>query len=300
MGRQPNNCGRQIELRDGRRLGYGEYGDPQGRPVLYCHGFPSSRLEAGLITDAARRHGLRLIAVDRPGYGLSDFQPGRKLLDWPDDVVQLTAALGIKRCAVLGVSGGGPYALACAWKIPQRISSVATVGGLGPVYQPELLQAMRRHARLAFTLAQRSYPLLWLLYGGPMAWTIAALPQLALWWEEVAAAPADRQVLRRGEVRRCLTATVWESLRQGSRGVLWDAVLYARPWGFTLEDIAIPVELWHGWADRIVPPCHTQTIAEALPHGRVTWLPEAGHFSLPVDHCDAILGRIAAGDGRGH
>lgn len=299
MGPHMNSIERQLELRDGRRLGYAEYGDPQGKPVLYFHGFPSSRLEAGLMAGAARHGQLRLIAVDRPGYGLSDFQPDRRLRDWPDDVVQLTAALGIERFAALGVSGGGPYALACAWKIPQRLSAVATVGGLGPVHERDALRAMRWHARLAFTLAQRSYPLLWLLYGGLPARAIAAFPQLAYRWQEIAAAPEDRQVLQRCEVRRCLTASVRESLRQGSRGALWDAVLYARHWGFGIADIAISVDLWHGQADRVVPPCHTEMIARALPHKRVTRLPREGHFSLPVNHCDAILGQIAEGDWRG-
>jgi len=118
----------RILLSDGRRLSFQESGSADGHPVLYFHGFPGSRLEAGFADPAAKRHSLRIIGVDRPGFGLSDFQPGRRLIDWPHDVTQLADALNIKRFAVLGVSGGGPYAAVCAFKIPSRLT-VAGIGG---------------------------------------------------------------------------------------------------------------------------------------------------------------------------
>ena len=107
--------GKTIRLRDGRLLGYAEYGVPEGKPVLHFNGFPGTRFEASLIADAAARVGVRLIGVDRPGMGLSDFQPGRRILDWPDDVLELADALGLERFAVMGVSGGGPF---CALRSP--------------------------------------------------------------------------------------------------------------------------------------------------------------------------------------
>ena len=106
-----------IRLQDGRRLGYADLGDAGGTPVFYFHGFPSSRLEACMVEEHARRLGVRLLAVDRPGYGLSDDLPGRTIPDWPDDVVALADALGLERFAVVGSSGGGPYAIACAARI---------------------------------------------------------------------------------------------------------------------------------------------------------------------------------------
>ncbi len=127
-----DRANQQIKLRDGRSLGYAEYGTPVGKPVFYFHGFPSSRLDWPLFdTDAiAARLNARIIAADRPGYGLSDFKRGRKILDWPDDVVELADALQIDRFAVLGISGGGPYAEACSFKIPQRLSATAIVCGM--------------------------------------------------------------------------------------------------------------------------------------------------------------------------
>jgi pimeloyl-ACP methyl ester carboxylesterase len=105
---------RTIRLRGGRRLGYAERGDPGGRPLLYFHGWPGSRVEGCLGDEPARAKGIRLMALDRPGMGLSDHQPRRALVDWPDDVIEVAAALRLDRFAVLGISGGGPYAAVCA------------------------------------------------------------------------------------------------------------------------------------------------------------------------------------------
>src|SRR5688572_28104051 len=120
-----------LTLSDGRKVGIAEFGAPAGRPVVYCHGFPASRLEARLAHEAAKEVGARLIALDRPGYGLSDFQPGRRIGDWPRDVVEAADALGVQRFAMLGVSGGAPYALACAALLPERITALGVVCGLG-------------------------------------------------------------------------------------------------------------------------------------------------------------------------
>ena len=128
----------QITLSDGRALGYAEYGDPQGKPVFYFHGFPSSRLD-WLLSDSnnvAAELNTRIIAVDRPGMGLSDPKPDREMLDWPDDVAELADAFKIKRFAGLGMSGGGPYAAACAYKIPERLTATGIVSGMGPADAP--------------------------------------------------------------------------------------------------------------------------------------------------------------------
>jgi pimeloyl-ACP methyl ester carboxylesterase len=122
----PEETADRIELRDGRQLGYAEWGDSAGGPLLFFHGWPGSRLEGRLGDEAAKTCRVRLIALDRPGMGLSDFQSRRALVDWPDDVVQLADALGLERFAVLGISGGGPYAAACAWKLSDRLTHAGT------------------------------------------------------------------------------------------------------------------------------------------------------------------------------
>ena len=125
----------QIRLGDGRRMGFAQYGDPAGRPLFFFQGTPSSRL---LHPDQTitRSLGVRHIQLDRPGFGLSDFQPGRTLLDWPDDVAKVADRLGIERFAVVGVSGGGPYVAACAYRIPQRLTAAAMVGSVAPLDGP--------------------------------------------------------------------------------------------------------------------------------------------------------------------
>ena len=129
---------KQIKLKDGRMLGYDEHGAPEGKPIFYFHGHPGSRLDWKLFdeNDNAAELNARIIAVDRPGSGLSDFKRGRKILDWPDDVIELAEALQVDRFAVLGISGGGPYAAACAYKIPERLTATAIVCGMGPADAP--------------------------------------------------------------------------------------------------------------------------------------------------------------------
>src|SRR5580698_3576315 len=135
-----------IKLRDGRTLAYAEFGDPQGAPIIYCHGTPSSRAEGELTIrgSCAGQLGLRVIIPDRPGMGGSDFLPNRRVVDWPSDVLELTDALHIERFAVLGSSGGAPYALVCAALIPERVSVVGVIGGVAPVDAPGLFSARSR------------------------------------------------------------------------------------------------------------------------------------------------------------
>src|SRR5436190_10650714 len=134
---------REIKLRDGRVLAYAEYGSPGGLPIIHCHGTPSSRVEGDLIFDAAiaAELGVRIIVPDRPGMGRSDFQPGRRIVDWPNDVLELAAALGLDRFAVLGESGGSPYAAACAALIPARVRALGLLGGVAPFDAPGVLAA---------------------------------------------------------------------------------------------------------------------------------------------------------------
>jgi pimeloyl-ACP methyl ester carboxylesterase len=158
-------AGQQIRLRDGRLLGCAEYGDPEGKPVFFFQGTPSSRL---MHPDATLTSALagRLIMLDRPGFGLSDFQPNRHLLDWPDDVVEVADLLGLDRFAVVGISGGGPYAAACAYKIRERLTSVAMVSSMGPVDVPGATEGMPFIRRAGVLIGRRAAwlvrPLVWL------------------------------------------------------------------------------------------------------------------------------------------
>ena len=289
----------RISLRDGRTLAYAEYGDPQGQPTMYFHGSPSSRLEGELWEPAARQLRGRIIATDRPGLGLSDFKPGRKLEDWPDDVLELTEALELDRFAVLGASGGGPYAAVCALKIPQRLTAVGIVSGLGPADTPGVTDSMRRQNRL------------FRLFGRRAPWLVRFLFWLTLramrrdpdqFFSKMAAElpEPDQAVLARPEYREYLQNSFAEALRAGTRGAALEQALYARPWGFELVDIATEVHLWQGELDVNVPPAMGRYQASAIPDCQAEFYADEGHFSLGYNRTQEILGAlISASEGNG-
>ncbi len=275
-------------------MGFAEYGAADGRPLVYCHGLPASRLEAALTAGAAKRLGLRVIAPDRPGYGLSQERPGRTLADWPLDLEQLADALGIGAFAVLGVSGGGPYAAACAWRLARRLTAVGIVGGLGRLDRRGADREMRLPARLTFWGVRRLPRLMRGVYRGLLGPLIHRFPEAALGLLTVAAPAVDGEILRRPEIRGLLLASIREALRQGTRAVARDLELYAAPWGFEPAAIALPVHLWHGELDATVPVVMGRRLAAAIPGCQARFLPAEGHFSLPIGHMEEILGALAA------
>lgn len=282
----------RIVLRDGRWLGFAEYGDPHGVPLFAFHGTPGSRLMVQVADDAARLHGVRLIAPDRPGYGLSSRQAGRRFADWPDDVVALADALGIARFGVVGVSGGGPHALACAWKIPERLSMVGTVSGVAPIAGGDLPSLDRQH-HAALELA-RSVP--WLI--GPVvtlgrfAWR--RFPEGMYRRLQALGPRADRTVLARPEVAKSLIAGLCEGLRRGSRGAAEELRLFIRPWGFPLEDITVPVQIWHGAHDGLVPIAAAHRLVALIPNCRLEVVPDGGHYVI-YDLIDGLLETVRPG-----
>jgi pimeloyl-ACP methyl ester carboxylesterase len=278
---------RTLSLRDGRRLGCAEYADPGGTPGFYFHGHPGSRLEPRFAAEAASGAGLRIIALDRPGYGLSDFQPGRRILDWPGDVAEVADALGLERFGVLGSSGGGPYALACAHALPKRVTRAGLISGVGPYDAPGATDGMRWQNRVGFQLGARFPPLARLVMWS-MERQLRRRPDRTLDALAEAMSPRDAEIARRPEVRELLAADVAEAFRRGSRGAALDVVLLGRPWGFRLEEIETVVHLWQGEDDVLVPPAMGRHMAAALPDCRPTWLPGEGHL-LFVDHMAEIV-----------
>lgn len=282
-----------ITLPDGRRLGFSRFGDPLGRPVLFMHGFPACRLEAGLLHGAASRVGVSIVAPDRPGFGLSDHQPGRAILDWPQDVSALADALGLERIWVLGGSAGCPYALACAHRLRRRVAGVAIVAGLGPTTERDVVRQMSRMARLAFALAARE-PIAFRIVFGILARLVARYPDLNLYLNR--ATPPDREVLAETEIRAKLTAAVREAFRQGTFPAVEELALLASPWGFAVEEVSVPVLVWHGRDDGVVPHGMGEVLARKAPNARLHLLAEEGHLSLPVRHGEAILQTLISCD----
>jgi len=285
----PERPNQQIRLQDGRRLGFAEYGDPRGRPILYFHGWPSSRLEARAMRQVIAEMGLRVIAPDRPGYGLSDFKPERAIGDWTDDVLALADHLNLPGFTVLGVSGGGPYAIACGAKLPQRLTRVLLVCSMGPTNTPEATKGMVPLNRSLLAFAQH---VPWI------AQRVAGFCLRTLWGtgdqvipEQIEAClpERDQQTLSDPELRRLLTESSREGLRLGVEGAAWDGFLFSRPWGFDLQRIQVPVHLWHGEKDVVVPASMGHFLAKNIPGCVARFYPEDGHFSLPFSRIREIL-----------
>jgi pimeloyl-ACP methyl ester carboxylesterase len=281
---------RTIQLSDGRRLGWAEFGDPAGAPVMYFHGWPGARIEGRLGHQPARMSGVRLIAIDRPGMGLSAFQSSRGFVDWPDDVVEVAASLGLDRFAVLGISGGGPYAAACAWKLADRLTNAAIVSSLAPFDVPGAIASMGRRNRLTFQLV-RHLGVLRRILMARVAWSVSRLPERVL--ESGVTADVDKQYLERPDVRKTLGESLCEAFRGGSRGPAWELGLYTRPWGFRLEEIRTPVHVWHGEEDVNAPISMGRYLATSIPGCRATFYPGEAHLHF-VDRLPEILAALAA------
>jgi pimeloyl-ACP methyl ester carboxylesterase len=277
----------QIILSDGRRLSFAEFGDRQGKPVFYFHGFPGSRLEAKLAARIAIDTRVRFIAIDRPGYGLSSFKPGRTFIDWADDLIGLADTLGVDRFSILGVSGGGPYAAACAYKISHRLDAVGIICGMGPVDVPGLLSDMPWMYRQGLRLAGRFPKIATALYSFS-AFLFRYYPERMLDYISSKVAEPDKIALRNPELINVLSASFQEAFCRSLRWPAADVVLYSHPWGFRLEDIRIPVHLWHGEKDRIVPPAMGHHVAESIPACRATFYVNEGHFSIILNRIEEI------------
>lgn len=273
-----------------RGLAYADYGDPAGWPVFLCHGTPSSRLNRP-DDDITRGLGVRLIVIDRPGCGLSDFLPGRTLLDWPRDLAAVADALGITRFAVVGFSGGGPYVAASAFGLPDRVVAAASVAAAGPVDAPGALAGLSLYRRTAGVLARRAPAIfraaMWLTnHPGrdPSRFLDKFTGDLA---------PTDQAIIARPEIREKLVATYAESVRNGLRGVTLDLAIAMRPWGFQPNEIKCPYFIWHGEDDRSTPIAMAKFLARSIPNCQTTYLPGAGHMFF-YDRWPDILGQLLA------
>jgi pimeloyl-ACP methyl ester carboxylesterase len=280
-----------LRLKDGRQVGFSEYGDLEGRPIFFFHGMPGSRLQGGMIEGVAAQLGARLVAPDRPGSGLSDFMPERKLLDYPQDVLALADHLGLSSFGVMGASGGGPYVSACAYQFPERLAAVGILAGGGPMSEPGATEGMMPGNVRLFTISQR-YP--WLLklflrlqFRGDME---KRLPKLLDSLPE-----PDKIVLaERKDLVAIFLADFKEALRPGLDGLVQEIVLTSRPWGFSLADLRKKVYLWQGEQDRNVPPAMGHYQARTIPDCEATFYPEDGHLSLIANHMQEILAKMLA------
>ncbi len=269
-----------VRLEDGRALCYARYGAPGGKPIYFFHGFPGSRLQAALLTQKAAALGVELIAPDRPGFGRSTHEPRRTLLTWPRDVAQLANHLRHERFDVIGVSCGGPYALACAHELPQRIGVVGLLAGMGPMSLRSLRAQQMPALRVMFRLARINpwliSPLLLserLLYRGSTQRAVRTMARMLT-------AP-DAALLRNDEaLATAFIRSLAEAYSPGIGGAIYEAKLIASDRPFDLRRIETPVHVFQGHADLHVPPAMGRHLAEALPAGHLYERPNEGHLSI--------------------
>jgi len=279
---------RHIRLYDGRKLGFAEYGDPKGIPVVVCHGTAASRLQTHPDESIACKAGVRLIVPDRPGHGLSDFQKQRTPLDWPDDLVQLADRLEIERFAMLGLlTGGGVYALHCAFKIPQRLTAVSLVSCRATV---QLMKAEPAIAKPVLTLARHA-PALLNQYLKVMGNSVGNDPKTYLQQRLPNYSEVDRNFLNTPVGEKIFCEPLAEANAHGSQGIAWDLITCMRDWEFELSEIDYPVTIWHGSNDNIVPIEEAKAIAAALPRSTTHFIDGEGQF-LFINHWQAILDDI--------
>jgi pimeloyl-ACP methyl ester carboxylesterase len=279
-----------LRLPDGRRLAYLDAPTTAGAPVLFLHGLPSCRLmrpDEGL----SAAMGARLISFDRPGLGQSEPKPGRSLMDIADDIVALIDHLGLDKVYLAAPSGGGPPALAFAHRAPDRVRALALIGAAAPLDAPGALAGITFERRAGFWLARYA--------PGIFRWAMSRRVGAGQDMEKFFARytkhnpPVDQAILARPEIREMFLASYTESLRQGTDTFAWEVQLAARPWGFSLADIRVPVAVWHGEKDNSVPPVMGKRLAAAIPGAKLHLLADESHLFF-LSRWREILGDLLA------
>lgn len=283
-------------LPDGRRTQLWQGGDPRGRAVVFFHGCPDTRHAALTGDEAARGTGVRLVAVNRPGYGSSD--PDESSLgSVADDVVAVLDALGIGRFGVLGMSIGGPYALACAARYPERVFAAAVLAAPGalaemdpPVHRDDL--SADRQAEFARLAAGSVAAAVDHFRPGFEQWVAEVAPDdpddqaLAQRWTD-ALPEADAALVRRLPVSE-IAASAREALAQPA-GYLRDAALVFRDWGFRPEDVGCPTRLWYGDLDANAPVRNGRWLADRIPGATLVVCEQTTHLATLLNHWDDVL-----------
>jgi pimeloyl-ACP methyl ester carboxylesterase len=286
-----------VELRDGRRLAYSAAGARRGFPVLYFHGAIGSPLRRSPLLDAAiESFGIRYLMVHRPGFGGSDPLPGRRVACFASDIEELADQLGLERFSIVGVSAGGPYAIACARAMPDRIVAAAAVSSTPPGFAPHATRGMGLRYRLGLAT----------LLGAPVTATRLATsalrvlrrrPGLVAGLMTAGASDADEAVLADPEARETAVRTFLAAAERGVAQMVEDYLVCCRPWGFEPSEVGGRVHIWHGALDRLVPITYALRLANALPNRAVALDPGEGHFFFRR-RLPEIIGPLAGAEER--
>ncbi|CAN5374432.1 alpha/beta hydrolase [soil metagenome] len=279
-----------AELRGGGTVTYAEHGDPGGRPLVFCHGWPSSRKQGLLCHAEAERLGWRVLTPDRPGIGGTPYQPGRRLGDWPVFVGEFLEALGIGgQFSMLGVSGGAPYVYAAAHAMPDRLVAAGVMSGAVPLGMfPSWREMILPYRALLF--ARRRSPRLLALgmrLGQRAAFWPRDHPGMRLLFRFIPA--QDRCAVGDNLVHECVMGSYRLAVANGPAPLITDADIYLDPWDFRLEDVRVPIHFWHGECDRNIPVTMAREVERRLPVTLPRFFTHEGHYSLPASHIGQLL-----------
>lgn len=272
---------KSMVLSDGRRLGYWGYGDQTGTPIMLFHGTPGSRVWFLEDDQMAKAMGIHLISTDRPGYGLSTYQKNRTILDWAVDIEELATHLGLTRFSVLGVSGGGPFAAACALALPERIHHTALVSSATPFRKGKAPKEMTKENRIAFFLT-KYFP--WVIRKANLAQKRMLEKNPAKYKSSMLSASHrhlsewDREMLKEASNVEISYYHAREAYRQGVEGVIYETQLLSKDWGFEVSDIRTPIKIWHGEKDTLSPVSEMRKLAKQMTVTDMIVVKEGGHF----------------------
>lgn len=265
-------------------------GDLQ-KVIFYSHGFPASRIEATIAHRAALARGITIVALDRPGFGRSEWYRDRSFEDWAQDVVAVADYLGVQRFEILGVSGGTPTAVAAAALLAKRVSGLTIVSGVGPLDDSLVTSGMNPVNRALLLLGRRSPRLgRWLVWSVAQLWRV--FPRFVMLWFGVLLPSVDRQIISRRDVGVVLTKNIREALAQGVRGAVVEFALLASDWSGLLARVKVPTTIWHGAADTYVPLAMGERLQRGIEGSTFHKVVDGGHFMI-LDKMGTILDNYA-------
>jgi pimeloyl-ACP methyl ester carboxylesterase len=282
-----------VTVGSGRHFGFAEFGPAHGRPIIWMHGTPGARRQ---IPESARlaaaELGLRIVGIDRPGVGASSAHLHESLLDVAAEIGEVADQLGLDRFAMIGLSGGGPYVLACCHLFPDRIAVGGILGGMAPVQGDERVEGgvINNLSGLAPLVARLRIPLSISLTA--LLWSLRPVASPAFDLYARLSPEGDRRVFERPEIKAMFLDDLLLGSRTGLAALFYDFVLISRPWGFSLRDIKVPIRWWHGDADNLVPLDHGRHMVSLIPDAQLYVRPGESHLGglgAAVEVLDTLL-----------
>lgn len=288
---EPDNGTPQLIMWGERKVAWLERGDPQGFPVFYAHGNPGSRLELLFLDEKAQEYGIRLVVIDRPGLGQSDYVPDYDLLDFASDIERFADEKQIEQFGLLGWSSGGPPVLAVAHQLPERTKFAISVSGYTNFGEFDQARELMKSYDLRGPELSQDRPKLFNQAVKLVRWTDITLPNFYMKMAEAEMAAYDRNILDDKQIADIFMLNQQEALQQGIKGTVQDLEVQWAPWGFSLKDIKVPVYIFQGQKDTFVPWKFAEHMGQTIPNAELYLKPEAGHM-IPLDplYQDEIFG----------